>query len=188
MYNIHCGFSLNPAKEVLMEQTVNNSFMLDVSGLLRGDVREIAVNTLVGIDEELGVTFLESPRINGSAVNMSGYIELSAELTVKYKTVCSRCLKELERDMVLDLKYPIAESLENMDNDEYIIPENGLIDLVELVRENIILNLPISHICQDDCKGLCSKCGADLNLGDCGCVRVEKDPRWSVLEHFFDEE
>jgi len=90
--------------------------------------------------------------------------------------------------MELDIKYPIAESLENMDNDEYLIPENGLMNLGELVRENIILNLPISHICDEDCKGLCNKCGADLNLGDCGCVRVEKDPRWSILEHFFDEE
>lgn len=188
MYNIHCGFSLRHAKEVLMEQTVNKSFMLDVSGLLRGDTRELVINESVEIEDDFDITFLESPRIEGKAVNMSGYIELSARLTVRYNTACSRCLKELERELVLDLQYPIAESLENMENDEYIIPENGLINLSEFVRENIILNLPISHICSEDCKGLCSKCGADLNLGDCGCVRVEKDPRWSALEHFFDEE
>lgn len=181
-------FRKRPTKEVLMEQILNNSFMLDVSGLLRGETRELDINAQVTIDDDLDITFIESPRIEGSAVNMSGYIELTAKLTVKYETVCARCLKPLEREMVLDLKYPIAESLENMDNDEYIIPENGLVDLSELVRENIILNLPISDICSEDCKGLCTKCGADLNLGDCGCVRVEKDPRWSVLEHFFDEE
>ncbi len=171
-----------------MEQTANRTHMLDVSGLLRGEVREVKVDEGVAIDNEVDITFLDSPRIEGVAVNMSGYIELSARLSAKYETACSRCLKLLERELVLDLKYPIAESLENMDNDEYLIPENGLIDLGELVRENIILNLPISHICSDDCKGLCTKCGADLNLGDCGCVRVEKDPRWSVLEHFFDED
>lgn len=172
-----------------MEQSVNESFMLDLSGLLRGDTREIGIDMSVDIDgSDFDVDFLGSPRIEGSAVNMSGYIELSARLTVKYETVCARCLKPLEEDMVLELKYPVAESLENMENDEYIIPENGLVDLGELVRENIILNLPMSHICDEECKGLCSKCGADLNLGDCGCVRVEKDPRWSVLEHFFDEE
>lgn len=171
-----------------MEQTANNSVMLDVSGLLRGDVRELDINMTVEITDELDVKFLDCPRIEGSAVNMSGYIELSAKLNVRYETVCARCLKPLEEDMTLELRYPIAESLENMDNDEYIIPVNGLIDLSELVRENIILNLPISHVCSEDCKGLCSKCGADLNLGDCGCVRVEKDPRWSILEHFFDED
>ena len=170
-----------------MEQTENNSFVLDVSGLLRGETRRIEIDRCVETDLD-DVEFLESPRIEGSAVNMSGYIEFSARLTVRYSVPCSRCLKELDREMVLDLKSPIAESLENMDNDEYIIPENGLIDLGELVRENIILNLPLSHICSEDCKGLCAKCGADLNLGDCGCVKVEKDPRWSVLEHFFDEE
>lgn len=171
-----------------MEQTVRNSVMLDVSGLLRGDTRELDINTDVDVENNFDITFLGCPRIEGKAVNMSGYIELSVSLTVRYNTACSRCLKELERELVLDLQYPIAESLENMDNDDYIIPVNGLIDLSEFVRENIILNLPIAHVCNEDCRGLCFKCGADLNLGDCGCVRVEKDPRWSVLEHFFDEE
>ncbi len=171
-----------------MEKTVNNSFMLDVSGLLRGETRELKINDSVVLDDDFDVTFLESPRIEGSVVNMSGYIELSASLTAKYETACARCLKPIKGELVLDLKYPIAETLENMDNDEYIISENGFINLSELVRENIILNLPMSHLCHEDCKGLCSKCGADLNLGDCGCVRVEKDPRWSALEHFFDEE
>lgn len=166
----------------------NNPLMLDVSGLLRGDVKEVNIDFSVETENEADVFFSPSPRIKGKAVNMSGYIELAAELTVKYETVCSRCLKELEREMVLEVKYPVAESLENMDNDEYIIPENGLINLSELVRETIVLNLPLSHICKDECKGLCPKCGADLNLGDCGCVKVDKDPRWSLLEHFFDEE
>lgn len=175
-------------KEALMEQTVNNRYLLDVSDLLRGDRRELDVDATVEVSDDMGITFIESPRITGKAVNMSGYIELSAKLIVKYETVCDRCLKELEREMVLDIKCPIAESLENMDNDEYLIPENGLIDLSELARENIILNLPLSHLCDENCKGLCTKCGADLNHGDCGCVRVEKDPRWSALEHFFDED
>ena len=172
-----------------MDQNLVNSFMLDVSGLLRGETRQIDVDTSVSLDDkDFDVSFPQSPRIKSKVVNMSGYIEFSAEITVTYETVCSRCLTPLKRELTLDLKAPVAENLENMDNDEYIIPENEVIDLGELVREMIILNLPLSHLCHEDCKGLCTKCGKDLNDGDCGCVRVEKDPRWKILESFFDED
>lgn len=172
-----------------MEEKNLNSFMLDVSGLLRGEMRQLDFDLAVEIcEDDFDVKFPRLPVISGKVVNMSGYIEFSANITVTYETVCSRCLKPLSFDTLLDVRAPIAESLENMDNEEYIIPENGLINLAELVRETLILNLPMSHLCSDDCLGLCPKCGKDLNGGDCGCVRKEKDPRWSVLEHFFDEE
>ncbi len=172
-----------------MEDVVTNSFMLDVSGLLRGETRLLDFEVAVSLDaDDFEVTFPRLPVISGSVVNMSGYIELSARITAQYETACSRCLKALAEEINLEIKAPVAETLENMDNEEYIIPENGLIDLGELVREALILNLPMSHLCRDDCQGLCTKCGKDLNDGDCGCVRKEKDPRWSVLEHFFDEE
>lgn len=175
-------------KRGFMENTNKSPFMLDVSGLLRGETRQIEIDSTVDFDATgLDIRLSHSPRIKGSVVNMSGYIEFSAKLKVGYTTECARCLKSLDCDMELDLKYPVAESLENMDNDEYIIPQNGLIDLSALVEENIILNLPLSHLCSDGCQGLCPKCGANLNEKSCNCVKVEKDPRWSALEHFFDE-
>ena len=189
MYNIPCGFSEIDPKRGFMEEIFVNSFKLDVSGLLRGETRQIDFDESVEIDSgDFDVTFPRLPKISGKVVNMSGYIEFSADISVLYETVCSRCLKSLSLETALKIQAPVAESLENMDNEEYIIPENGLIDLGELVREALILNLPMSHLCREDCKGLCTKCGKDLNDGDCGCVRKEKDPRWSVLEHFFDEE
>ncbi|MBQ5747077.1 MAG: DUF177 domain-containing protein [Clostridia bacterium] len=172
-----------------MEDAVKNSFTLDVAGLLRGETRQVDFGVSVKLDEsDFDVTFPRLPVISGSVVNMSGYIELSAKITVEYETACSRCLRPLVKEDAFEIKAPVAETLENMDNDEYLIPENGQIDLGELVRETLILNLPVSHLCREDCKGLCIKCGKDLNDGDCGCVRKEKDPRWSVLEHFFDED
>ena len=175
-------------KRGFMERTNEFPFMLDVSGLLRGETRQIDIDESVYFDAGgIDVSLVRSPRIKGSVVNMSGYIEFSAKLNVGYTTECARCLKTLSCEMELDLKYPVAESLENMDNDEYIIPQSGLINLSELVEENIILNLPLSHLCSEDCRGLCPKCGANLNEKSCSCVKVEKDPRWSALEHFFDE-
>ena len=56
------------------------------------------------------------------------------------------------------------------------------IDLSQAVREQILLSVPASPLCREDCKGLCPKCGKDLNDGDCGCDRKAIDPRWSALE------
>ena len=62
--------------------------------------------------------------------------------------------------------------------------EGDSIDLDELVREQILLALPTRHLCREDCKGLCQKCGADLNAGDCSCEQGETDPRWAALADF----
>ena len=168
---------------------IQNSSLLDVAGLLRGELRELKFDVLITPDIDVDLIEITSPtRIQGRAVNLSGYMELDANLRCEYKTHCSRCLKELSCVFEHRITAPIAETLENMDNDEYIIVENGKIDLTELSREAFFLNVPMSHLCREDCRGLCIKCGADKNEVDCGCSLQEKDPRWKALEGFFDEE
>lgn len=172
-----------------MDNKIQNSSPLDVAGLLRGEEREIFFDVLLTPELDVeGIEVNTPSRIKGTAVNLSGYMELDAELTVEYQTHCSRCLAPVERVMTHRITAPIAETLENMDNEEYIIPESGNIDLAELVRETFFLNVPMAHLCREDCKGLCPKCGADKNVVDCGCKLVDKDPRWKALEGFFDEE
>ncbi|MGQ0540872.1 MAG: DUF177 domain-containing protein, partial [Blastocatellia bacterium] len=57
------------------------------------------------------------------------------------------------------------------------------LDLNEIVREQILLNLPQQIFCKEDCKGLCPKCGANINLIDCNCNETEIDPRWAALNN-----
>ena len=54
-----------------------------------------------------------------------------------------------------------------------------------LVYEEILLGFPMKVLCQEDCKGICKVCGANLNQGECGCVRTEPDPRMSVIRDIF---
>lgn len=61
--------------------------------------------------------------------------------------------------------------------------ENSFVDLTESLRECIILTFPSNPVCREDCKGLCQKCGANLNKQSCACAR-EGDGRWSVLDGF----
>ena len=56
-----------------------------------------------------------------------------------------------------------------------------MIDLLELAREQIILSLPEKPLCDEECKGLCTSCGADLNEETCTCEPEPADPRMAVL-------
>jgi uncharacterized protein len=62
------------------------------------------------------------------------------------------------------------------------IVEGEQIDLKELAREQILLNLPEQVVCSEACKGLCEKCGADRNTDECRCGNDDIDPRWAALK------
>ena len=70
--------------------------------------------------------------------------------------------------------------------DPQLVDEEGYggkeIDLRPAVREQVLLSIPPSPVCREDCKGLCPNCGKDLNEGECGCDRVAVDPRWAGLK------
>jgi uncharacterized protein len=57
------------------------------------------------------------------------------------------------------------------------------LDLMAIAREQILLEIPQQFFCKEDCKGLCAKCGGNLNLIDCNCSETEIDPRWAGLQN-----
>jgi uncharacterized protein len=71
------------------------------------------------------------------------------------------------------------------DNDDinltYLPPEADKIKLDDDVRDFALLSIPMKKLCKEDCKGLCVKCGKDLNEGPCGCKTEDVDPRWQPL-------
>ncbi len=112
--------------------------------------------------------------------------EISAEIEVE----CSRCLTSAQSSLEVHFEvvfvspenYTEAKEAELGVGDlEVSIIEDDRIDLTELVREQILLNLPTQIFCQDNCQGLCPKCGANRNLIDCKCEEKEIDPRWKAL-------
>lgn len=115
---------------------------------------------------------------------VDGWVDLTLELT------CTRCLKKFEQPMHVTFAeqfYPTVDVVTGMPmpafDEEEIFPidDHHQLDLTEAVRQNILTALPMVTICQEDCKGLCSQCGKDLNLGPCDC-KPEVDSRMSVLE------
>jgi uncharacterized protein len=118
-------------------------------------------------------------------------IAIEGRLSTRIEVVCARCLKP--HDEVLDetfevVFFPQPES--SGQEDEVELTEGELdcyyyegetISLLEVVRDQILLMLPVKPLCQPECAGLCPKCGKNLNLGPCGCASQAGDSRFAVL-------
>ncbi|MEG2118265.1 MAG: DUF177 domain-containing protein [Clostridia bacterium] len=108
---------------------------------------------------------------------------LSFALILNKITVqCARCAELFDTTIDFSVEYPIAERLENEETDDYVVLVDGKLDLDELCESSIILNMPSRFLCRDDCKGLCGKCGVNLNKTTCGCSKKEIDPRLAKLK------
>lgn len=116
----------------------------------------------------------------GQVQNIAGMLRLELALDTTLAAVCDRCGKPFDKTFRLNCEYLLAEELEDEENDEILLLENGTVDLGEFSREVFILNMPTKLLCREDCKGLCPGCGVDLNEEVCRCKK-EVDPRLAKL-------
>ncbi len=98
--------------------------------------------------------------VKAKALIFKSYNAISVNLTLSSKIAinCSRCLKEANKDF--DKTFNFNFALDKI---------RPIIDLDPEIREEIILDYPIKPLCSIDCKGLCLKCGMNLNEGGCNC-------------------
>lgn len=159
--------------------------IIDINPILKGEKKQIDVDYLLSVTNEIeDVDFDAAFPVKGSVKDMAGYITLKLEAEVKYTTNCARCLTPISESMsIIFEKTVVTENtqLQNEDNDDYIISKDGFIDIDEALSEQVFLELPLRHLCKEDCKGLCPKCGCDLNKESCNCNLNEPDPRFDVL-------
>ncbi len=137
---------------------------------------ETAAET-IGVQER-DARFFGPVLVEGTLENTGGSFRVTGEIRARRAFVCDRCLAEAEAAE----RYSFAEDFrKGASDDEASFGDDG-VDLAPLVRDAILSSLPIRNLCRPDCKGLCPKCGADLNQGDCGCDREITDPRLAVLK------
>ena len=97
---------------------------------------------------------------------------------------CRRCLKEVATDVAQDLTmvFVAGGTGDEDDGEVYAFEaESSELDLSDAVREELILAINPYVVCDPGCRGLCPKCGTDLNEGTCDCTEDESDPRWEAL-------
>jgi uncharacterized protein len=121
----------------------------------------------------------------GRSVLIAGKVEATLRLQ------CVRCLKEFSYPLVTTFEltlHPLKEAPSEEETElqseemEASFFEGGEIRLSEIACEQIFLEIPYQPLCQEDCKGLCSVCGKDLNISSCGCVKKELATGFSALK------
>ncbi|MBQ7638562.1 MAG: DUF177 domain-containing protein [Clostridia bacterium] len=124
-------------------------------------------------------------QVRGCVFNKTGIVSLNASAVYLLNASCARCGESVSRTESVNIDHTLISHSENDDNDYFIVVDNMRLDLDELVSEDIFLAMPSRYLCSEDCKGLCSICGANLNREACSCKRIA-DPRWDVLNDLFD--
>jgi uncharacterized protein len=126
--------------------------------------------------------------IAGSMVRVEGSLQANLSLN------CSRCLKDFTYVAGPVFSLYFVKGGENQEEREKeLAPEDleinylegDILDTTDLILEQLALDLNMQPLCKKDCKGLCPRCGSDLNMGSCGCKKEERiDPRFASLKDF----
>ena len=122
----------------------------------------------------------ETVAVTGEVRNTAGILDLELTAKTVLDAACDRCGKEFRQEKEIPYSCVLAEEIQNEENDEIVLLEDGKVDVEDLARTAFILGMDTKTLCSEDCKGLCHRCGADLNLGPCSCTK-ETDPRLAVL-------
>ena len=139
-----------------------------------------------------GVSFPSPMKVAGKITNTAGYMRMTLSMSVDYQAECARCLSPVSGVFTLDLEKTVAPRnlLEDLDEDkldDYAIIEDGFLDMDTTLLLQIEMEFPVRFLCKDDCKGLCQRCGKNLNLGECGCDTKEIDPRLEPLRRLLEQ-
>ena len=137
-------------------------------------------------------SFPSPMKVAGDITNTAGYMRMRLSLSVDYESFCARCLAPISGSFTLDLEKTVApkdvlEDLPEEKLDEYVIIEDGFLDMDEQLKEQLEMEFPSRFLCDEDCAGLCQRCGKNLNEGKCNCPEHEIDPRLAPLQKILDQ-
>ena len=164
---------------------------VDVSGIRNVNGAQISLNGECQFDP---VTFFgeeyrfEQPvQLVGVLINIGTKLELTAKVKGSVSAKCARCGKPLRCPFQYELREVLTSesAAADMQDDDIIVFEGNEINVDEIALNNFIMNAPMRYLCKEDCKGLCQKCGKDLNEGSCSCKKDEIDPRLAILDKLF---
>ncbi len=133
------------------------------------------------------IYFTTPINVTGDIYKVSKDIVIEGQIIYNYKENCARCLKEFEKEVKTNLSGVLVNrnriDEEDAEIDDIVIKyENKHINLREAVINEVILAVPMKSLCSSNCRGICQKCGKNLNDGKCGCVIENIDPRMAKLK------
>ena len=164
---------------------------LDFTGLFSSSSDAVCIDYSLSLEDFEYSTYKplkNGARIIGRAYTKADVTHLDLNISFDFFGICDRCADDIERHYSFDISKTVVPFLENEEDDEgYVITENNILDIDDLVYQEIQLFLPHKMLCSDDCKGLCQVCGKNLNYGECDCKKAV-DPRMAALLQLLDEQ
>ena len=141
-------------------------------------------------DLQYGTCFpvTEPVKAEGTVRNTAGVLVMKGAITTCIHGICDRCTAEFDREMEIPIDAVLVTELANEENeDEWVFTlEGDSADLDDIVRTIFVLNMDSKLLCSDDCKGMCCRCGKNLNDGPCNCQK-ELDPRFAALKQLLEK-
>ena len=175
--------------------------ILDLTRLLSGEINRMGVDFDLSTEMDDGYTaaldgveFTSLARVRGEITDNAGYMRLSLTVSLDYRGECARCLAPVDGVFSLDFERTVTTegtiSEDRLDEleDEYVVIRGSLLDVDQPLLEELVLGFPSRLLCEEDCPGLCPKCGKPKREGDCGCPTKEINPHFAILANFFDDD
>jgi uncharacterized protein len=141
----------------------------------------------IGIPDQEGTHRDFDATVEGTVTRMGNRLLLRAAVRGTVRLECSRCIELF--DMPLETEIAVVfhrgEVPRDVEEDDLVLiaeSDEAGYDILPRVREAVILELPMRYLCSEECRGLCARCGANLNKGPCGCGESRDDERWAPLK------
>ena len=162
--------------------------IIDISKLLASEGSSIQIAKTIELDSELfsdnGIILNTPVNLSGDIKSVSGMLYMTLDISTEFVAQCSRCLSDTAQKLNFTINEVFSKpELEN-ENDDVIILDSNEINLRDIVVESLSCALPITSLCNENCKGLCPVCGCNLNIEECSCEVEDIDPRLAVLKDF----
>ncbi len=170
----------------------NGAYTVDAKQIFSGEKKEIEFSFDIPQEDCRfpDVELITPIKASGSvcrraagSLKSEGYVELFLCVGAEISTGCARCLSEVRKRLEFSHTYGLTGTKVDEDSEDFMTCENGVVDVYEAARSMFVLNMPMRFLCKEDCLGLCSSCGKNLNEGECGCTEKETDPRLAVLKN-----
>ena len=164
---------------------------IDLKQLTGSRTASISFSDKLDLREETlyGARPFQSPvLISGTVTNDSGVLRMTGTAKAIYSTVCARCLKPLEILLTAEVDTILSDDPEAEEEDDLFVLTGDSVDPADVMVPALLLQVQMTYLCREDCKGLCPHCGADRNGMDCGCGQKQIDPRFAALRALLDSE
>ena len=164
--------------------------LLGLSKIIDCPGASVSFSTSVNLSDLCyGVSYPVSEPVlaEGTVRNTAGVLVMQGQISTRIHGTCDRCASDFDRDVNIPIDVVLVTEMANEENeDEWVFPlEGDSADLDDIVRTVFVLNLDSKLLCKEDCKGLCHRCGKNLNDGPCNCQK-ELDPRFAALKQLLE--